>query len=186
MPSSLLSSEWLQWGAVIGASLVAAVFDWRQRRIPNWLTGLTLLAGLVYATGTSGFGGLGYSLLAAVLVSSPFVLLFVFAGGGAGDAKMMAAIGAWLGVVDGGIALAGVCFSGVALAFTWAALRGGLRRVVETMVVLTCGVLSPILGGRSPRDVASLLPPVHDDDQKMPYGLAIFVGVSVSAGVVLL
>ena len=33
----------------------------------------------------------------ALLLGIPFVILFLIAGGGAGDAKMMAAIGAWVG-----------------------------------------------------------------------------------------
>jgi len=36
-----------QWGTVLGASLVAATFDARCRRIPNWLTAPLFLTGLV-------------------------------------------------------------------------------------------------------------------------------------------
>ena len=37
----------LQWGVVIGASLAAAIFDLRERRIPNMLCGPLFIAGLI-------------------------------------------------------------------------------------------------------------------------------------------
>ena len=44
----------IQWGVVIGASLVAATFDVAARRIPNRLTGPMLLTGLAWAIYSGG------------------------------------------------------------------------------------------------------------------------------------
>jgi prepilin peptidase CpaA len=77
----------------------AAVVDVRARRIPNWLTGALALGGLIQAAagmGAIGFGQAGMGFLAG------FALTFVFfalGGMGAGDVKLFAAIGAWVGPV---------------------------------------------------------------------------------------
>ena len=88
----------IQWGIVIGASLVAAVFDARRNRIPNVLTIPLLLLGVTSSIFFGGLSGLAQSVGACILLALPFVLLFIFANGGAGDAKLMGAIGAWIGL----------------------------------------------------------------------------------------
>jgi prepilin peptidase CpaA len=165
-----------QWGTVLGASLAAALFDARSRRIPNWLTGSMLAAGLAHAALVGGLPGLADSASACVLLALPYVLLFAVAGGGAGDAKLMGALGSWLGLVYGTALLVGVCLSGVAMALLWAAMAGRLRAVVQSIAGLAMGVVYPLVGAGKFRDVPSYLPPVKEG-QTMPYGLAIFAGV---------
>ena len=166
---STLADPRLQWCVVLGAALVAAVFDFRERRIPNALTGPLWLTGLACAALGTGAAGFGWALLASFLLALPYVILFVFAGGGAGDAKMMAGVGAWLGLASGGLALASVCFAGVLIALCWAWSRRSLPQVASSLQVMTAGLVAPFFG-QSWKDSAALLPAVHDD-QKMPYGL---------------
>ena len=123
----------IQWGVVIGASLVAALIDLRTQRIPNRLTGTVVVGGLVWATWIGGIGGLADSMLASVLLATPYVLLFLFVGGGAGDAKMMAGVGAWLGVSNGLAALVAVTLSGGLLAIGFAFARKRLRPFLANM-----------------------------------------------------
>ena len=96
MPGDMSNVTVVQWAVAAGAALTAAVIDVRQRRIPNALTLPLLVMGLLYALMYKGLGGAAESMIACVAVALPYVLLFAFAGGGAGDAKMMGAIGAWL------------------------------------------------------------------------------------------
>ena len=122
----------LAWIVSVGASLAAVVFDLRTRRIPNLLTGPLALAGLAWAFWRGGPAGAGWALAAGVLLMLPFVVLFVFAGGGAGDAKLMAGLGIWLGVSSGLIVLAAVCLSGGVLALVLAVSRRQSARSAGT------------------------------------------------------
>jgi prepilin peptidase CpaA len=85
--------------AVIGTGvLVAAVTDLWNFKVHNLLTMPLLASGLLYHAMVAGLSGLGMSLLGAVF---GFLVLFTFylmGGIGGGDVKLMAAIGAWLGL----------------------------------------------------------------------------------------
>ena len=87
------------WVPTLALTLSAALLDWRSRRIPNWLTVPGLLLGMAVHTVLSGFHGALYALegagLALVLLFAP-VLIRVL---GAGDWKLMGALGAFLGPV---------------------------------------------------------------------------------------
>ena len=178
----------IQWGIVIGASLVAAVFDLRQRRIPNALTLPLVVTGLAYALLSEGIGGLGEALAACVLVSLPYVLLFVFAGGGAGDAKMMGAIGAWLGLRAGCVALVAVAvvgaIFGLANIVAKRQTRPALGRIGNAFYVMMVAFASgrkglALLKANVEQDCLS-----QDRQLTIPYGPAIFIGVCIGAVVV--
>jgi prepilin peptidase CpaA len=82
---------------VVAFTMAAAAIDMRTRRLPNWLTVPGFLAGLLYHTVTSGFSGLGYSLLGFLAGFALLFVLWIIGGGGAGDVKLMGALGAWMG-----------------------------------------------------------------------------------------
>lgn len=94
----IVESQVVTW-FVSAALIVAAVIDGFQRRVPNWLTfplaaGGLALAGL-YGGGSAflaALGGLGLGLLL-------LLPLYAIGGMGAGDVKLLAALGAWTGAV---------------------------------------------------------------------------------------
>ncbi|SOZ99980.1 PREPILIN PEPTIDASE TRANSMEMBRANE PROTEIN [Cupriavidus taiwanensis] len=77
---------------------IAAAIDLDRRRIPNWLTFGAWLAALPMQAAIHGItpGSLAwlYGWLAGLAILLPFYLL---RGMAAGDVKLMAAVGAWLG-----------------------------------------------------------------------------------------
>lgn len=98
----------------LGLAGWAGWLDWRLRRIPNWLTLPALAVGLVLSAVLWRWPGLKTSLEGVGIclgVLLPFVLM---RGLGAGDWKLMGALGAYLGpyraivVLLGTVLIAGV------------------------------------------------------------------------------
>lgn len=83
---------------VLGASLVAAATDVWRFRIPNILTLPLLASGLIYHALTGEPGGLLFSFLGALFGFSILFIFYLLGGMGAGDVKLLAGIGAWLGI----------------------------------------------------------------------------------------
>ncbi len=79
------------------ACLVAAATDLWKFRVPNALTFPLLFIGLIYRGIHDGLPGLGDAALGALLGFGCLVLFFLAGGMGAGDVKLMTAVGAWLG-----------------------------------------------------------------------------------------
>ncbi len=177
----------VQWGVVLGASLTAAILDIRSRRIPNALTVPLAVTGLLYGLSCAGLAGLGQAVGGCLVVALPYVLLFVFAGGGAGDAKMMGALGAWLGLPAGVVVLVAVAATGGVLGLlnlaTHRQLGPGLRRVGAAFYVMLIALCS----GRKGWELVKpdLEEPAGGADVQgttaMPYGPSIFIGVCIAA-----
>ena len=83
---------------VFTASLVMAVTDVWKFKVYNVLTFPLLLSGLAYHGVVSGVAGFQASLLGALFGFAVLFAFYVMGGMGAGDVKLMAATGAWLGL----------------------------------------------------------------------------------------
>jgi prepilin peptidase CpaA len=102
----------------------AAVIDGLALRVPNWLTYHFLMAGLLFAAATGGQDKLLWASSGAVVGLMSLLPLYAIGGMGAGDVKLMAGMGAWIGplltfkafvataAVGGGIAIAMMAYSG--------------------------------------------------------------------------
>jgi len=82
---------------VIAVGMVACAFDVRTRRIPNALTFSAALIGLLFHVAKAGADGAQFAAggwVVGLLLLLPY---FALGGMGAGDVKLVAALGAWLG-----------------------------------------------------------------------------------------
>ena len=79
--------------------LAAAVFDVLYRRIPNWLTVSGLVLGIAINTilGSQEGAGLAFSLIGFAVAFGIYAAFYALRAMGAGDVKLMAAIGALVG-----------------------------------------------------------------------------------------
>ena len=174
----------IQWGVVIGASLVAAGCDVRQRRIPNALTMPLLAFGLVWVTWLGGLAGLAEAAGTCGLLALPYVLLFIFVGGGAGDAKLMGAIGAWLGLRYGLTVLVCVMIAGGGLAIAKAISQKRLKFVLTGLFVSVYAIILFLMGQKTMRSASYGTDIERNGNLDLPYGVAIFAGVSAAAVIV--
>lgn len=131
------------WATVglVGALGACSAIDIRSRRTPDWLTLPLIVAGLVYA-GSDGVGAGLWSLVGAVLgflslslTSRLYLHLRHQHGLGLGDAKLLAAAGAWLGPLY----LAPVVFLGAVLALVFALGLRAAGRAVSWQTTLPFG-----------------------------------------------
>lgn len=114
---------WAWLPALIALCVAAAWLDLTQRRIPNWLCGLTAFAGLTLATVLDGFSGLGSHALHTAVALLGGMALFALGGFGGGDAKFYAGVAAWFGLGDGVRLLLCVALGGLLLLIVWFGYR---------------------------------------------------------------
>jgi len=114
----------------VALAFVACLFDLRIRRIPNALTLGGAVGACVYALAFHGVSGLTMSLAGWAAGLAIFLPFFLLRGLGAGDVKLMACLGAWLGP---GLAVWSALY---------AALAGG---VLALIVALASGYFRPML-----------------------------------------
>jgi prepilin peptidase CpaA len=85
--------------------VAAAAYDLRFRRIPNWLTASGIVSGLAVNIFERGiWPGLRFSLAGIGLALAVYLALYALHATGAGDGKLMAAVGSlagwksWIGI----------------------------------------------------------------------------------------
>jgi prepilin peptidase CpaA len=173
------------WGIALAATAVAAISDMRTRRIPNLLTFPMLFSGLLVSLLPGNTISFQEALLGCLVLGVPYFFLFVFAGGGAGDAKMMGAIGAWVGFTGSIPVLVGVALSGGVLAIGYALIRRRFAAVSGNLRAMATGA-ALMTFCRVPLANAQAILPEQQKMLTMPYGLAILCGTLLAAGWVFL
>ncbi len=168
------------WSIVVAASIVALGFDLRWRRIPNALTGALFLSGLAYGLIHGGLGAMGSGLAGSIVIAAPFIVLWQIAGGGAADAKLMGGIGAWLGLTTGTFVLVCVMGSGIAMGILWGVRSGRIREIFWNVVAMANSFMLLATGRQDAAQFAATMPH-HRNMLKMPYGLAICMGLVIAA-----
>ena len=123
-----------QWAAATVA-LIACATDLRSKRIPNALTFSAAGAGLAYHA-LDGWVALGWALGGVLLGLVLFLPLYLLRGMGAGDVKLLAALGAWLGATTVAWVAAYASIAGGVLAVALALSTGYLRSMLKNVWLL--------------------------------------------------
>jgi prepilin peptidase CpaA len=111
------------------AAALASVTDIRSFRVPNWLSLPLLVSGGLYHGLTDGWAALLGSVLGMLFGGGILLLLHLRGGVGGGDVKLMAGVGAWLGVPGTVHAFIAMGLAAGLYALVLLLLAGGTRRI---------------------------------------------------------
>ncbi|MDQ3563689.1 MAG: A24 family peptidase [Pseudomonadota bacterium] len=150
--------------------VIAAYTDLRHQRLPNVLTAGAAVCGFGLQGWYLGLSGLGIALGGFGVGLIGFLPFYLKGGMGAGDIKLMASAGTFLGAKLSLIAIAYTLIAGMVFGLAYAAWRGGawsmLQRYMATLRFLAVtGTVSHT--GPPPGEVAA---------QRFPYAVPIAIG----------
>ena len=172
---ALLASD-LRMPVLLALLVVASVSDWRSYRIPNWLTFGGALFAVVYGTlaartpvagAMNAFGGL--------IVGFAAMLIFYAIGiMGAGDVKLMAMAGAFLGPQQTLMAVLFTFIAGGVAALAFAIHRRRLGPMLDNVRAAAQGMVISTIAGVRPNESLRVSRSVG----KLPYGICIGAGTT--------
>ena len=153
--------------------LIAVIFDIRSHRIPNWLTVSTLIIGIIYHTWTKGFEGLFFSFTGLLVGIAVLIIPYLMGGMGAGDVKLMGAIGGLLGQKNVFIAFLVSAIIGGLYAFILLALNGHIKETLQRYgTILKAFLLT--------QKFIYVSPSSQEKKPRLCYGVAIALGTIIS------
>ena len=159
---------------------VAAAWDVQQGRIPNWLTyaatAIGLVSRLLLGGGRSCLDGLSAGLIGGGI----FFIFFLVRGMGAGDVKLMTAVGVWSGLSHLPAVLIATALAGGILALGFMVLH---KRALTTLRNVGALFRFHLLSGLAPHPEINLQNPRA---LRVPYALAIAVGTIYVHGISLM
>jgi prepilin peptidase CpaA len=159
---------------VLALVLCAAVYDVRYRRIPNWLSVSGVLAGLALnAFLDQGRPGMFVSsMLGLAIAFGVYFVLYALRAMGAGDVKLMAAVGTVVGWPNWfGIFIVTAIIGGI-MALILVAARGRVKRTFWNVAF----ILSELKGGRPAYMRREELDVKNPKALGLPHGAVIAVG----------
>lgn len=157
---------------------VAAVIDWRTRRIPNWLNAVILTTGLanafVWQTPTTP----SQALLGMLVGFGILILPYALGAMGAGDVKMLAGVGAWLGPWATFQTYLVAAIVGLLIVLTQCFLSGRLTRLFSNSTLIVANFANYAQVGRE--EVIASGRSMQSVDKPLPYAVPTLVGVAVT------
>jgi prepilin peptidase CpaA len=169
-----LVENWPIWVVTI-TLVVAAVIDGMQLKVPNWITFPMIVSGWIYSATLSpepGWTGLIYSLIGTVVGLALLLPAYAIGGMGAGDVKLLAGVGAWVGGTN------------TLYAFAATAVIGGIIAVI--MVLIGKGwdkhrnqfwmICNEIMTVKDPEKLATIAAERKPTMMLLPYGIPIAIG----------
>jgi prepilin peptidase CpaA len=156
-------------GSLAIVVLFAAFCDLTTRRIPNWLTVSGILVGFAIHAWSSGWSGACASAAGMGLALLIYVPLFAIRALGAGDVKLMAAVGAIAGPLPWLYIFVVTCLVGGLLAL---AVVISKRRLTQTLLN-TLQIAQALLKGRNPARQEPEMDFRNPHAVTLPHGLSI-------------
>ena len=155
--------------------LAASYFDFRFRRIPNWLVLCGLVAGLSFHTATAHLPGFIHAGSGLAVGFALYFPLYLVRARGAGDVKLLAAVGAITGP------------GSILWIFIFTALTGGVVALAVVVwrkrfrkTLLNMGwIVAELSRGRAPHLTRSEVDVRTDQALRLPHGAVLALGSAV-------
>jgi len=172
-----MAENWVFWAVSIFA-VVAAYIDGKELRVPNKLTFPMIIAGWIWSsihygmTGEGWYIGLAWSLAGTAVGIMTLLPAYSIGGMGAGDVKMMAAIGAWVHCT---ITFYAFCLSaiiGAVLAVIMILVAGEGRKHFHQFFF----IFNEITTVKNPEVLAGIAAERKSSMRLLPYGIPLAIG----------
>ncbi len=163
------------YAVLVPGVLLASWIDYSQRRVPNWLNLTLILAGFVAQACFFGWMGVATGFWGMLTGLGLLIVPWLMHGMGAGDVKLLAAIGVWLGPML------------TLYSFVLGAVIGGVVAVIMIVSTgrlrLACANMALILTKCSTRKTAfsefASAKSFGETSQLLPYGVPLTAGTLI-------
>ena len=152
--------------------IIAAYIDGKQLKVPNWITFPMVLSGLVYSTVVGGWEGLGAGLLGMTVGLLTLLPLYSIGGMGAGDVKLMAGIGAWMGVMPTVWAFVATVIVGAVMSVIMVLWSKEWEKHYGQFIM----IIMEIFSVKDPRKLTDIAKERKPRMKLLPYGIPICIG----------
>jgi prepilin peptidase CpaA len=169
-----IEKEFVYPAAATLVALIGAGTDINSRRIPNLITGPAILAGILLHASLDGWHGLFTSLAAGLICGSVFLIFYLAGGMGAGDVKLIAAVGCLAGLSSVAYLLVLTSLAGGVMGIAFALMRGRLK---ETLLNVGALANHHKEQGLTPHPDLNVL---NRSTLRLPYGVAIAAGSTIT------
>jgi prepilin peptidase CpaA len=166
-----LSAHWPVWFITV-TLVVAAVIDGYKLKVPNWLTFPLVLSGWVFGAVSGGWPGLGESLLGTVVGLALLLPLYAVGGMGAGDVKLLAGVGAWVGATTTFYAFCVSAVIGGVIALGMVLWRRSWRHHKDQLIT----IVNEMVTIGNPTELATIAAARKSSMLLLPYGIPIAIG----------
>jgi prepilin peptidase CpaA len=175
--------NWPYW-VVTCFVIVAAYIDGKYLKVPNKITFPMIFAGWIYSAvsyGMAGDGwyvGLGWSLAGTAVGLLTLLPAYAIGGMGAGDVKMMAAIGAWVHVMITFYAFCLGTIVGAILAIGMVLVSGEAKKHWNQFFCIA----NEIATVRNPETLSQIAAGRKSSMKLLPYGIPLAIGTVIYFG----
>lgn len=169
-----IENELVYPAAASVCAVIGSVFDVKSRRVPNLLTGPSVLFGLLLHLSLGGWREMLVAGGAGLICGLVFLVFYLAGGMGAGDVKLITAVGCICGPHYVLGLLAFTAIAGGVMAAGFAIVRGRLKQTFHNVIEL---VAHHRAAGLTPHPDINVL---NVSTLRLPYALAITAGCALT------
>jgi len=178
MLSDTFGAQNVPMSIVAVVALIAAVVDVRLFKVHNRLTVPLAVSGLVFHSLQTGWGGFAFSLFGLVVGFASLIVFYAMGGIGAGDVKLMAGVGAWIGAWLTLDVLLIACIAAGVYSLILMISAGGVRHVMTNLSILVFRVRSMAVHFGAVERVEQVVTDVqHRHRRLVPFAAMVLTGI---------